>query len=47
MIPVANATALAQVFPAASVTVFPDSGHGAVFQHHLDVVVAARAFLRR
>lgn len=47
MIPVANADALAQVFPSASVTVFPDAGHGVVFQYHQDVAVAMRAFLRR
>ena len=47
MIPVANSTALAQLFPASTVTVFPNAGHGVVFQYHHDVVVAARAFLRR
>lgn len=47
MIPVANVEALAQVFPSASVTVFPDAGHGVVFQYHQDVAVAMRAFLRR
>jgi len=47
MVPVGNASALARVFPTAEVTVFPDAGHGVVFQNHLDVVVAVRAFLHR
>lgn len=47
LVPVGNASALARMFPAAAVTVFPDAGHGAVFQNHLDVVVAVRAFLHR
>lgn len=47
MVPVGNASVLARVFPTAEVTVFPDAGHGVVFQNHLDVVVAVRAFLHR
>lgn len=47
MVPVGNASALARVFPTATVTVFPDAGHGVVFQNHLDVIVAVRAFLHR
>ena len=47
MVPVGNVTALARVFPAAEVTVFPDAGHGVVFQNHLEIVVAVRAFLHR
>lgn len=47
MVPVGNASALARVFPAADVTVFPDAGHGAAFQNHLEVIVAVRAFLYR
>lgn len=47
MVPVGNASALARMFPTAAVTVFPDAGHGAVFQNHLDVVVAVRALLHR
>ena len=47
MVPVGNASALALVFPSAAVSVFADAGHGVAFQYHLEVVVAARAFLRR
>ena len=47
MVPVANTSSLARVFPAAKIRVFPDAGHGVVFQNHHDVVIAVRAFLRR
>lgn len=47
MVPVGNASALGGCFPTAEVTVFPDAGHGVVFQNHLEVVVAVRAFLHR
>ena len=47
MVPPANAYSLARLLPAAAVTVFPDSGHGVVFQNHAAFVEAARDFLRR
>ena len=47
MVPAANAAALARQLPTASVTIFPDSGHGVVFQNHRAFVDAARDFLRR
>lgn len=47
MVPVANAAALTQIFPASSLTVYPDAGHGVVFQHYSEFTAAARAFLRR
>lgn len=47
MVPPANAAALAGRLPAATVTVYPDSGHGVVFQNHAAFVVSARGFLRR
>jgi pimeloyl-ACP methyl ester carboxylesterase len=47
MVPPANATALAWRLPGASVTVFPDSGHGVAFQNHRAFVDAARDHLRR
>lgn len=47
MVPPANAAALAGLLPAASVTMYLDAGHGAVFQHHSAFVAAARDFLRR
>lgn len=43
----ANATALAKQLPTATVTMFPDSGHGVAFQNHYAFVNAARDFLRR
>jgi len=47
MVPPANAYALARLLPGATVTVFPDSGHGVVFQNHDAFVAAARDFLHR
>ena len=47
MVPPANATTLAGNLPTASVTMFPDSGHGVAFQNHRTFVIAARDFLRR
>ncbi|GAA4669975.1 alpha/beta hydrolase [Phytohabitans rumicis] len=47
MVPPENASALAQRLPGASVTVFPDSGHGVAFQNHRAFVDAARDHLRR
>ncbi|GAA4710354.1 Pimeloyl-ACP methyl ester carboxylesterase [Promicromonospora umidemergens] len=46
LVPAANATELARLLPGATVTVYPDSGHGAVFQYHREFVAAAREFLR-
>jgi pimeloyl-ACP methyl ester carboxylesterase len=47
LVPPANAAELARLLPGATVTVYPDSGHGAVFQYHREFVDAARDFLRR
>jgi pimeloyl-ACP methyl ester carboxylesterase len=47
LVPPANAIALARRLPTATVTVFPDSGHGVAFQNHYAFVSAARDFLRR
>jgi pimeloyl-ACP methyl ester carboxylesterase len=47
MVPPASATALTRQLPTASVTLFPDSGHGVAFQNHRAFVDAARDFLRR
>jgi pimeloyl-ACP methyl ester carboxylesterase len=46
MVQPANATALTRLLPTASVTLFPDSGHGVAFQNH-HALDAARDFLRR
>lgn len=42
-----NATVLAGSLPTATLAVFPDSGHGVVFQNHRPFVDTARGFLRR
>jgi len=47
MVPSQNATALARHLPTATVTVFPDSGHGFALQNHRAFVDAARDFPRR
>ena len=47
LVPAANATELARRLPDATVTVYPDSGHGVVFQNHRAFVDAAREFLQR
>ena len=47
MVPPANATGLAKRLPSASVTSFPDSGHGLAVQNRRAFVSAARTFLRR
>lgn len=47
LVPPANATELARLLPGAAVTVYPDAGHGAVFQYHREFVDAARDFLHR
>lgn len=47
MVPPQNATALARHLPTATVTVFPDSGHGVAFRNHRAFVDAARDFPRR
>jgi pimeloyl-ACP methyl ester carboxylesterase len=47
MVPPANATALTRQLPTATVTLFPDSGHGVAFQNHRAFVDAARDFLGR
>jgi pimeloyl-ACP methyl ester carboxylesterase len=47
LVPPANAAELARLLPGAALTVYPDSGHGAVFQNHREFVAAARDFLHR
>jgi pimeloyl-ACP methyl ester carboxylesterase len=41
MVPSQNATALARHLPTATVTVFPDPGHGVALQNHRAFVDAA------
>ncbi|MDQ0586659.1 alpha/beta fold hydrolase [Variovorax paradoxus] len=47
MVPSKNTRDLAQRLPNSELIVYPDSGHGAVFQFHADFVPRALAFLAR
>lgn len=45
MVPSANSIELAQRIPNAQLIIYPDAGHGSIFQHHTDFVTQASAFL--
>jgi pimeloyl-ACP methyl ester carboxylesterase len=47
MLPTINSFELAQSLPNAQLSVYPDSGHGGIFQHHALFVQQALGFLRR
>ncbi len=47
MVPSQNTHDLAQRLPNSELVIYPDSGHGAVFQFHADFVPKAIAFLSR
>ncbi|MGN6830028.1 alpha/beta fold hydrolase [Paucibacter sp. M5-1] len=47
MVPSKNTHDLAQRLPNSELVIYPDSGHGAVFQFHADFVARALAFLAR
>jgi len=47
MVPSTNTHDLAQRLPNSELVIYPDSGHGAVFQFHADFVPRALAFLSR
>ena len=47
MVPSKNTRDLAQRLPNSELVIYPDSGHGAVFQFHADFVPKALAFLSR
>ncbi len=47
MVPTTNTHDLARRLPNSSLIIYPDSGHGAVFQFHADFVPKALAFLAR
>jgi pimeloyl-ACP methyl ester carboxylesterase len=47
MVPSKNTRDLAQRLPNSELIIYPDSGHGAVFQFHADFVPRALAFLAR
>jgi pimeloyl-ACP methyl ester carboxylesterase len=47
MVPTANSVDLAQRLPDAELVVYPDAGHGGVFQYHQQFVATALEFLAR
>jgi pimeloyl-ACP methyl ester carboxylesterase len=47
MVPSKNTRDLAQRLANSELIIYPDSGHGAVFQFHADFVPKALAFLSR
>jgi pimeloyl-ACP methyl ester carboxylesterase len=46
MLPTINSFELAQLLPNAELSIYPDSGHGGIFQYHALFVQQALAFLR-
>jgi pimeloyl-ACP methyl ester carboxylesterase len=46
MLPTSSSFHLAQLLPDAQLSIYPDSGHGAIFQHHDLFVARALEFLR-
>ena len=45
MVPTANSRDMAQRLPNAELVIYPDAGHGGIFQYHADFVPKALAFL--
>ena len=45
MVPTVNSVALSNRIPDAQLIIYPDAGHGGIFQHHADFVAKALAFL--
>jgi pimeloyl-ACP methyl ester carboxylesterase len=45
MVPSVNSFELAKRIPNAELVIYQDAGHGGIFQHHVDFVVRAQAFL--
>ena len=46
MLPTSNSFHLAQLLPDVQLSIYPDSGHGGIFQHHDLFVAQALEFLR-
>jgi pimeloyl-ACP methyl ester carboxylesterase len=46
MLPTINSFELAQALPNAQLSIYPDAGHGGIFQHHALFVQQTSAFLR-
>ena len=47
MVPSFNSFELARTLPKAQLSIFPDAGHGGIFQHHATFVQQALAFLQQ
>ena len=47
MVPTRNTNDLARRLPNSELVIYPDSGHGAVFQFHADFVPKVLTFLAR
>jgi pimeloyl-ACP methyl ester carboxylesterase len=47
MVPTLNTHDLARRLPNSELVIYPDAGHGAVFQFHEDFVMKSLAFLKR
>lgn len=45
MVPSVNSFELAKRIPNAELVIYQDAGHGGIFQHHVDFVARAQAFL--
>ncbi|MHC8404739.1 alpha/beta fold hydrolase [Pseudomonas sp. TMB3-21] len=45
MVPTVNSIELAKRIPNAQLIIYPDAGHGSIFQHHTDFVAKAMVFL--
>ncbi|MFD0523979.1 alpha/beta fold hydrolase [Paractinoplanes durhamensis] len=47
MVPTANSVDLAERLPNSELVLYPDAGHGGIFQHHAAFTTTALAFLAR
>lgn len=47
MVPTSNSADLARRLPNAQLTIYPDAGHGGIFQNHAEFVQEAVAFLEK
>jgi pimeloyl-ACP methyl ester carboxylesterase len=47
MVPPSNSFELARRLPNAQLSIFPDAGHGGIFQHHAAFVQQALVFLQQ
>ena len=45
MVPTENSTGMAERIPGAELVIYPDAGHGGIFQNHAAFVARARRFL--